>query len=280
MTKINFILTFICSFALFTSCSFTSHYRYQIYNIASDLPKNDIGAYTYVNNDIEITYNFWCEKGDPGFLVQNNSDQIIYLNLNKSFFIKNGYAYNYFKNRMFSTTSSSAASSSGTQTNGYWTNGIIKTPGTYSESYSSHSSSGTTIAEQPIIAIPPHSAKAITEYSIHNSAYFDCDFDMAPTSKDLAIRSFSFDNSPIKFQNYICYYTENNATEQFISNSFFVEEISNIHPNNAFDSGQKGCTGYETESNTFKDYSPSRFYLIYDPTLTPLNKKSDKPFLY
>jgi hypothetical protein len=82
---------------LFSSCVTTSFY--QVYKTAhSDKIKLEESNLVYEDDNCKVFYNLWTEGGDIGFKFYNKSDKNIYLNLEESFFVFNGYANNYFKN--------------------------------------------------------------------------------------------------------------------------------------------------------------------------------------
>lgn len=273
MKKINFIFSLICGFVFLTSCSPT-HY-YQIHELHSDLLKHGNGEYYYSNDVCEISYDFWDENGRASFMVKNLTDKILYINKAKSFFIKNGEAYNYFLNRTIISNRTSSSIKSGAFS--FLVGGLYNIPITYSQSSKDQISSGMEITEESILAIPPHSFKIISEYPILNSYYFDCDFNMTPSKKERPTLEFSENGSPIKFQNYICYYTEDCPTEKIITNDFYVSKITNVNKNKALKKEKQGCDGYQTIVYIFNDYSPSSFFIKYtNPAKNKASKKTPK----
>ena len=119
MKKNLLILSLI---AVLSSCSSYNNF-YQICKVSSPLETSTDGAYEYSNSDCKITYDFWADGGAILFEVKNNTNDILYLDLTKSFIIKNGFAYDYFLNRTTTTSSSSILSKSASATGvalGYW----------------------------------------------------------------------------------------------------------------------------------------------------------------
>ena len=51
---------------------------------------------TYEDSTCKISYNFWYEGGLSGFEFHNKTDQMIKIDLSECFFIKNGYANDYY----------------------------------------------------------------------------------------------------------------------------------------------------------------------------------------
>lgn len=63
--------------------------------------KEFYGGMLYEDDICAIYYNFWSEGGNMGYEFHNKTNEIIYLDLGKSFFILNGIAYNCFNNRTY-----------------------------------------------------------------------------------------------------------------------------------------------------------------------------------
>ena len=94
-----FLLLAIASWLL-TSC--TPSVFMQIATLSSDnvnLQKN--GSFAYKDTLMTIEYDFWSKTGKFSFLITNNSDNDIYLNLSESYFVNNGYAYDYYRARTY-----------------------------------------------------------------------------------------------------------------------------------------------------------------------------------
>jgi hypothetical protein len=98
---------------LLTSCVSTSYF--QVYKVSpSDKLVIKDNLLVYEDENCMVSYNLWDEGGNIGFQFFNKTDKNIYLNLEESFFILNGVAYNYYRNRVFTSSSSSGATSSST----------------------------------------------------------------------------------------------------------------------------------------------------------------------
>lgn len=80
------LLLFLAVMSL-TSCATTAHF-YQIATIAStQIRISDEGKFLYNNSGIDIEYNFWSEYGKFGFIVTNDTNNDIFIDLSRSFFI-------------------------------------------------------------------------------------------------------------------------------------------------------------------------------------------------
>lgn len=271
----------VCAILALTSCS--KHAYYQICSISSDLQTSSTGAYAYQDNSCEITYNFWSNNGHINFIITNNTEEIMCIDLSKSFLIKNGIAYDYYLNRTISSSSSmgtssiasSSASVSGTVL-GYWTNYIIKSPGTFSatatNSVSATASTSKAVSisfeEKSIISIPPKSSKAFYEYDIMNKRFTDCDLYESPSNKEFPSMSFSLNTTPVSFTNYICYRIGENGNDVTVKNDFYVSKVVNQNYNSTIETVSQGCKSdfnYNQKVEIFINSSPQDFYIIYNP---------------
>ena len=71
----------------------------QVATIQSDnVELLDNGKYASVLDKVSINYDFWSENGNVLFEIHNSSDKDIFIDMSKSFFIRNGIANDYFSN--------------------------------------------------------------------------------------------------------------------------------------------------------------------------------------
>lgn len=265
--------TFLASLILlaFTSCV---PLYFQVYKA---VPSNNMDvredAIVYEDNNCKVLYDLWEEGGNIGFAFYNKTDQNIYLNLQESFFILNGLAYDYYKNRIFSgSISSETATSIGTttaksitgvnysdllQTNTIQvTNslGVVNTKG-YTESY----------VENKTVTIPPKTSKVIMEYSINKSLFRDCGLYKYPKSNQINFLSFSKKDSPLVFSNRIAYTLGESEELIKFENEFYVEEITNYPESEMFDFEYDEYCGQKSKYRTeyYKHTTPDKFYIEY-----------------
>ena len=180
------------------------------------------------NSDIELNYYLWAEYGNPGFIITNNTDKIAYVDLTKSFFTINGISKDCYLNREWSTTNSVGLSASATLYGYLYHNGV-KYKGNVSESVYGSQSKGVTQKEKDIIAIPPHTSKIVAEYNIVSSAVSNCTLNTIVGKE--AAQTYTKEQTPISFSNYISYRIDNGA-EQTIESNFWVSRIENISSKN------------------------------------------------
>lgn len=256
----RFILTAL------VACMFTSCVSYvQVYKTApSDklVLKNNL--LVFEDENCKVSYNLWDAGGNVGFQFFNKTDKNIYLNKEESFFILNGVSYNYYKNRVFTnstnlgTASSHSTASSKTVISRSATNttGIITSSG-FSVSYN----------EEKIVCIPSKTSKMISEYTINESLYRDCDLFKYPMKIKMQIKSktFSKEQSPFIFSNRIAYSIEKTSNLVQIENEFYVTEITNYPEREICESkhdeycGQRGTS----VNKYYKNVSPDMFYINY-----------------
>ena len=248
---------------LLASCQSTYRY-YQIYKtepVKSSNLKNENGVIRFENDQCIITYHFWGNRGSADVGFYNKTNEILYIDLTKSFFIRNGRAYDLYSGRAWSSSSSTGFvrstsstllgsvsasasvsaeaeidflpghifSSLGSGNAGAVSSSVSasKTSGkTYGSAVTTSQSFSETIHEKPIIAIPPLCVKTISTSTIIEKAYHSCDLPSCPA--DSAKIQFNLENSPLRFANYFTYTVGNNKSEISVSNEFYVSSIINI----------------------------------------------------
>ncbi|MEI8084694.1 MAG: hypothetical protein WCG93_00630 [Paludibacter sp.] len=263
----------LLSIALITvtmsSCMTTENF-YQVYKTTADaniaLKDNQL---VYEDNNCKVIYNQWEDGGDIGFLLYNKTETNIYLNLEECFFISNGMAYNYFKNRVYTTSSNSgSAQSVGKSMTGVNYLQLIQTNSAVENTMSSRGKSVSS-NEEKTVCIPALSSKQIKEYSIKEFLYRDCDLYIHPTKKQIKTLTFSAANSPLTYSNRIEYKVGQTGKPIKFENKFFVSDITNYPQSEMIESKlDKNCGEVvDPYNNTyiqyFKNSSPDKFYIKY-----------------
>jgi hypothetical protein len=271
-------------------------------NPADKLSKTD-NSLIYEDENCKVLYDFWGEGGQVDFLIYNKTSENIYVNKEKSFFICNGIAYDYYRDRVFTNSSSSSiiSSNSSTATYSYSASNAIglsaskfvsgfnyqgfKQTNSISASIASlvaatagiaatntkgvTSSSGSSISynEEKIVCIPSGTAKIIAEYNITESLYRDCNLLKYPSSKgQIKSTQFTESKSPFVFSNKIAYIVGKSDNLVTIENKFYVSEITN-YPENAIteEKAEEFCGEKSYKKlKYFKNVSPDKFYIQYD----------------
>jgi len=242
-----------------TSCSST---YYQVYKTASSekISLKD-NLLVYEDENCKVSYNFWEDEGNIGFVFFNKTDKNIYLNLEESFFIHNGVANNYYKNRVFTNLRSAGVTvSKGAKT----TKSVfeLNTVGIITSSGNSVS-----FNEEKIVCIPALTQKAITEYTINQSPFRDCDFLRFPTKRQIKSMKFNKSDSPLVFSNRIAYTIGQTDSKTIkFENEFYVTEISNYPEREITNKKFEKFCGETNRIKTkfFKKVSADQFYIKYN----------------
>ena len=245
--------------ALFSSCSSVYQY-YQIGEIKGDDDKIKIdkdGKLVYFDENVFVEYSFWGNYGNVRFIVKNISDKDIILHLDKSYFVRNGIAYDYFQNRTY------------TKSGSIWDVNLV----------SSSESNLIIYKEVPQIIIPVNTSKIINQFNVTDFMYRSCDLYLWESllsecqAKHKSFRSKSGDiwnklifntkNTPLSFENRLVYsFDSENKIE--ILNKFYVESIRNVSENEfEYYIWDEKCG--ENESVLFNEqYAPNRYYINYN----------------
>ncbi|MDD4847289.1 MAG: hypothetical protein PHR53_00775 [Bacteroidales bacterium] len=253
---------------LLSSCAPTSFYQlYDVKPANESITKSDM--LVFEDENCIITYNLWSLGGDIGFNFYNKSNSMIYVKLNESFFILNGFAYDYFKNRTFTKSDNKSISTMDKSTfsmtalrnnfSNIQTNQIAS-----SSNFNSSVGYAISMEEDSIICIPPKTIKRISEYSINNSLIRDCDLLKYPmTNKQINTVSFTENESPIVFSNRITYTINGNLKE--VTNEFYVSEITNYPASQFFENNYEEFCGQKslTITKNMKYYDIDKFYIKY-----------------
>jgi hypothetical protein len=269
--KIKKLFYLFSTLALVTSCATTSFYQvYNVKPVQESISKTD--ELFFEDDNCKISYNLWSNGGNIGFEFYNKTDEKIYINLNETNFILNGFAYDYYKNRTFTTSESNSASTSNTSTGSVALTGInvyndIQTNQVKSSSSANLSSSvgyAVSIKEDSIIYIPAKTTKTISEYSINKALIRNCDLFKYPSLKNIKTKSYAIEQSPIVFSNIITYNTQ--AERITVENKFFVSEITNYPFKEFFEFKYDEYCGDKSMSKTkyYKFYDIDKFYVRYN----------------
>lgn len=227
--KTRILLLTVLTSVLLTSCVSTNFV--QVYKaMPSDKLVMQDDRIVYEDDNCKITYYLWSEGGNIGFQFFNKTDKNIYVKLEESFFILNGIAHNYYKNRVFTNLDSSI-------------------------SYN----------EEKDVCIPSNTFKIISEYTINESLFRDCDLFKFPTKKQIITKSFTKEQSPLVFSNRIAYSVGKNDNLIKFENEFYVTEISNYPENEFIEWKYEKYCGQESMymKEFFKNVSADKFYIKY-----------------
>ena len=106
-------LSLLCVAVLCASCAQTYHFV-QVFETQSSNQsapvKQQNGGLVYEDDECLVFYSLWANGGDASFGIFNKTDQIMYVDLSKSFFIRNGIANDYYKERARGVTTTNSTS--------------------------------------------------------------------------------------------------------------------------------------------------------------------------
>lgn len=250
---------------LFLICSCSSYL--QITNLDSndkELVSKELAAFVFDCGDIIVAYDFWEKGGEVRFLITNETDENIYIDLTKSFLVINGASHDYYLMRtrtsgkissVYDKYSYAAAVSllDPDMNTGYGV-GVSK-----EETYVEHNVEQVAYGEKPQICLPPHSSRLFSEYNLVNEEYKDNVLARKPKKHSMV--EFVENESPLIVENRINVITE--SGEKTYCNKFYAASIMNIKADNY----------YQNPVDRLKRmyYSHKRFYFDYISSPTDIN---------
>jgi hypothetical protein len=251
-----------------------SNVFYQIYKAEPTVALAEVnGVFQYEDDQCVITYDLWADGGNVGFRFFNKTDQNIYVNLEETFFIRNGTAFNYYKNRVFSQSSSTGSTETLDATKAKYVEDLDNvqlqktTRRTRRQSVEivNSSETGVTYAEEKVVVIPGKASKVFQEHLAANTLYRDCDLKKYPKGKKEDKKTFTAETSPLVFSNRIVYITGNDGKRKQVENGFYVSEISNISEKGATEMRREEFCDQKSKIKTrqFKAPAPVKFYYRY-----------------
>ena len=244
---------------LMTSCSKKVYYQvYQTLPTDTDVCQIQNGMLVHSDANCEVKYNFFTLHGDAGFWITNKTDSIIYLDLTETFFILNGSANDYFLAREWTRTSSQTVSDTRSRKDGK--------KGSATMSASSKSTSANTSKERSMVVVPPHATKYVSEYRINTEMIELCGVKDTPRKGKPAGASYTEENSPLEFGNYITYHVGAKGKRMHVSDNFYVSQIINVNRAAMFETVRlKDACGKEKGDRVERLLynTPDRFYVTY-----------------
>ena len=255
-----------------TSCVSTAYYQVYKTTPVTNVTLKD-NAIVYEDDNCKVLYNFWEDGGNIGFTLFNKTEKNIYINLEECFFISNGKAYDYYKNRIY-TSSTSIGSSRGlgataskSMTGVNYLDLIQTNSASYASSVAATTTSGKSVSynEEKIICIPSRTTKTIKEYNINDKLFRHCDLYRNPTRDKIKTVKFTMSESPIVFSNRIEYKVGQSGNPIKFENEFFISEITNYPEPEIIDLKYDEFCGNKEAFQTkyFKNVSPDKFYVKY-----------------
>ena len=293
------LLLFFCSL-LCASCSPVLFQ--QIATLSSEnVEMKDNGSFAYEDAMVTIEYDFWSEAGKFYFIITNNTDDNLYLNLGESYFVNNGYAHDYYQSRTYVYTSRNTVTSSATASAsiaGYASVGASTNVATMfgniinigaglgaskgygaSNSKALASEKGVSVeySEQPLVCIPSHSSKSFEEFNVSSSVFRECGFVRDPSRKETAVREYTENNSPRVIENRLVFQLGDVTLP--VTNIFYVSEYQNIAYENATEYVMvENGNGRKYDVEVHKMSANNKYYITYSKRdmVSPLGKDNDR----
>lgn len=253
--------------------------------------RND-GKFRYRAEEIVVDYNFWAQNGQVSFVITNDSDNDVYVDLGRSFLIVNGMTFDYYQNRTYSSNSSStivSSSSYGASNTFAVANGManafasaygntasataftVESGSSRTSGRSSRTTSSSTInrgieyTEKEGVWIPAHASRHFCEFSLLEAPYRRCGLARNPSKRENASITFTEENSPYAFDNMLMLVV--NGEDHRLINSFYIDRITNILREETYtEEDARDCDNSKNgeKIEVLKFRSPNRFYINYE----------------
>ena len=228
-------IMYLFSLLTLTSCAVAFQ---QIASISSpQMQLADDGHFAYSENDIVVDYNFWAPSGKMSFVITNNLESDVYVDLGRSFLVVNGMTFDYFQNRTYSSNSSET----------------------------SLSGRAVEYKEKEGVWIPAHSSRRFCEFTLMDAPYRQCGFARNPSKDEDMTLSFTEKDSPYAFDNVLMLVV--NGIDRRVVNSFYVSSLTNIQQDETYlDKNVEYCDGTKGSETVriYKFRSANRFFINYD----------------
>lgn len=239
----------------FSACSLPKYY--QVYKTKTSTGKLEENKVVFEDDHCMVYYDLWDEGGNIGFRIFNKTDKELTLDLNKTFFILNGEAYQYYQNKTYSFSKGKSKTKSVFQENNY----CEKT--TIINSSASTKSNTTTYGFLPYMTIPSQTTVNVQVYKVTNQRYTSCEMAKYPKKKNPEYLLFTEETSPFVFSNLLTYTIEDESFK--FENDFYVNEISNLRAKDMYSYVDTTFCGNEiqTPRKVFNNLGPNKFYIFY-----------------
>lgn len=193
--KDNKLMKRLC-FILLTLGLVSCNTYIQVATLHSDTVQlNEQGEFFFENEVARIEYFFnQQENGLFMFTIKNLTDEVIYVDMAKSYFINNGIATDYYGR---STTVTVGVANSYSYTNKL--NSMVTT----TDTTTGIASVSETKTAANFIGIPRGCARIFTGFKVSDSRYIERGFIEDVTGQDVEERNFNIHDSPLVIINYI-----------------------------------------------------------------------------
>ena len=256
-----FLMSAIVLSGILAGCSKTVYYQvYQTQPTNAESCQIKSDYLVYENSTCIVKHNFFSEEGNAGFWITNQTDSVMFLRLAESFFIYNGMTHDYYQSREWEETNSHTETASRQERKTKKrksSESLLGSSSTVTKSTTNH--------EREVIMIPPHATRYISEYHLIENMRTLCGVKETPRKGKSAGSSFTPENSPLVFGNYITYTIGTTGKRVHVDNRFFVSEIINVHNASMFENvrTKDECGKEGAKAPKMLYTTPDRFYVKY-----------------
>lgn len=263
------------------ACSYAPFY--QVCRVNTNVEKMD-NALVYSDSICDIVYHLWGKNGSLGFVFVNKTENDVVIDLENSFFIKNGMAYDYYRDREYTVTESVGLSSSESLMGAYFANvakygythrPYLNTPTAASagamaivgeeEAWSARKSKSVMERAAKYVVVPAGASRELAGFAITKLVFLQCDNDKYNRpKKESETMYYTKEESPMVLRNRIMYVAE--GKEYVVDNSFWVESIKNYREEAIIKNRiEEDCiTGEMSLESRFVISGPDMFYNVYE----------------
>lgn len=241
----------------------------------SDNLKMENNSLLFENADCKVSYNFWSEGGWVTFAFENKTNEDIFINMNESFLIVNGYVHNYFEEKTYTyrSTTSQARGETGylyidvSGKANHWPNGTLDGSNNTSITDMNPNEWYNYVSrkEQEIVCIPAKSYKVFSKFCLSPLVSFLYSDNVNFPNSHISINTFEKADSPVTLKNCLTYKSKNSTTPKHIQNEFWLGEIEN-YPKHEVIENKKVTMYSRLKTITIRQYKiggPAQFYNVY-----------------
>jgi hypothetical protein len=217
MRNLFFLIGAFFFLGVMVSCTPNAYYQ-----LVNTKPKTEglikrENSIVYEDENCVIHYNFWENGGTIQIVLENKTNEDIYLDMTSTFFLFNGFAIDLYtgKSKFGGVTESYGSTI-------HWGWGIFTN--------ASRARSATEVSiERPLVVVPAKLYKVIgeTNYVINKTLYRDCNLFLTPNKRNITSSSFSLSDTPYTFGLRIAYSVGNSQELIKVRNEFYVDKITN-----------------------------------------------------
>lgn len=210
---------------IISSCS-----KIQVYDVHVNDSNHSKDFWVLENDTVKLTYEFWADKGIMAFSIYNKVDRPIYVDWKNSSFIYNSNKLNYWVDEEYSSLL--------TYYGGYYYRGPILKPG-YTAITNLQGASTKSVKPERITFIPPKSYYYRSQFHLLSNEYYKVNHnhtllkylegEKRKKKNSYYEEVFGFEESPLKFRNYIAFsFSETSQDYFFVDHGFYVKSIKEM----------------------------------------------------